>query len=86
MLKKLAIVHLKVLLIYLAAVTNELRSSRGLAHLTAAEIKGFTLETLGVTYKEAYSAVWCHLNAAIESSMTGEYRKAAERAVKGLRQ
>jgi hypothetical protein len=68
--------------IYLAAITNELRSSRGLGHLTAAEIKGCSLEVLGLTYEEAYSAMWNHLKAAVESSMTGDHRKAAEMMVK----
>jgi hypothetical protein len=72
--------------IYLAAMTNELRSSRGLAHLTAAEIKGCTLAVLGLTYEEAYSAMAHHLKAAVESSMTGDHRKVAEMTVKFLQQ
>lgn len=71
--------------IYVAAITNELRSSRGLADFTPVEIKGCTLEVLGLTYKEAYTAMWHHLEAASASSMTGDYRKAAEKMAKSLR-
>ena len=41
------------------------------------EISGCTLDVLQVTYEEAYSAMRNHLDAALDSSMTGETRKAA---------
>ncbi|MFH1560171.1 MAG: hypothetical protein ABID84_01995 [Chloroflexota bacterium] len=55
--------------ICLAALSNQLRNSRGLDQLTPARIRACTLEALGLTYEEAYSAMWHHLKAAIETSM-----------------
>jgi hypothetical protein len=69
--------------IYFAALTNELRTSQGVGQLNPNKC---TLEALDVTYEEAYSAIWQHLKAAIQSSMTGEHRKAAEMMVKFLEQ
>ena len=64
--------------IYFTAMTNQLRNSLGREHLTEPQIKGCTLEALQVTYEDAYSAVRHHLDAAIDSSMTGDVRKAAD--------
>lgn len=71
--------------IYLAAVTNQIRSGKGINQVTVGEYVGCTLEVLGVSYEQAYSATWHHLEAAIESSMTGNPRQAAEMMVKFLR-
>ncbi len=72
--------------IYFTALANELRRRRGLDHSTGADIKGCTLEALGVTYEEARTATWYHLRAAIDSSITGDHRKAAEMMAKFLQQ
>jgi len=53
--------------LYLAALANEVRERRGLAHLTPPDIKSCTLNALGCSYSEARMAIEHHATLALES-------------------